>query len=178
MLRVAFWAERTSPSRLPRSALGPSELGHAPVASESERLDTYFGNSRSRMYREVGVNRWSRGLHQTALSSSLLSPIFSWPDAFFAKKIASLIFRPDRRFLPFTSFQRVSGPSLSFGSSSPISRRRHFRSVSPGRLRPPGNIQSLSRRRLTRRTRPFFAATSFDDFAISLSNRSAETGSV
>ena len=30
------------------------------------------------------------------MSISLLSPIFNWPDAFFVKKIASLIFRPDR----------------------------------------------------------------------------------
>jgi hypothetical protein len=34
-------------------------------------------------------------------------------------------------------------------------------------LRPPGNIQTPSRFRLTRSTRPRFAATSFEDFAIS-----------
>ena len=109
-----------------------------------------------------------RGLRQIALSISFLSPIFSWPTDFFAKKIASLIFRPDWRFFPLTSFQRFSGPTFSFGSSSLISRRRHVRSFSPERLRPPGNIQSLSRRRLTKRTRPFLAATSFEDFAIPL----------
>src|SRR5262249_1325877 len=81
-------------------------------------------------------------------------------------KIASLIRRPDLRFLTFTSFQSLTGPILSFGSSSSISRRRQRRSLSSSRLRPPGNIQTLSCRRLTRSTRPFFAATSFDDFAI------------
>jgi hypothetical protein len=84
-----------------------------------------------------------------------------------AIKIASLILRPDRRLVDVTSFHSVRRPSFSFGSSSFISRRRHCRSVSFRRLRPPGNIQSLSRRRLTRRTRPFFEATNFDDFAIS-----------
>jgi hypothetical protein len=120
------------------------------------------------MQREVGVSLSPRGLHQAALSISFLSPILNRPDAFFAKKIASLIFRPDRGFFPVTSFQSFKGPSLSFGSSSLISRRRHFRSLSPVRLRPPGNIHNLSRRLLTRSTRPLFAATSFDDFAISL----------
>src|SRR5262245_971688 len=110
-----------------------------------------------------------RGLHQAALSISLLSPIFRPPETFLARKIASLILRPDLRFLAVTSFQSFTGPTLSFGSSSPISRRRQRRSLSSSRLRPPGNIQSRSRRRLTRSTRPFLAATSFDDFAISSS---------
>lgn len=137
---------------------------HAPLAATS----IYFGNNLSRTYREVGVNLIPRGFRHDALSISRLSPISNWPDAFFVRKIASLIFRPESRFLPLTSFHSFNGPSLSFGSSSLISRRRHFLSLSPARLQPPGNIQSLSRRRLTRSTRPFFAATSFEDFAIFL----------
>lgn len=65
-----------------------------------------------------------RGLRQIALSISFLSPIVRGPDVFLATKIASLIFRPERRFFDFTSFQRRTGPSLSFGSSSLISLRR------------------------------------------------------
>src|ERR1700754_3759770 len=107
-----------------------------------------------------------RGLRQVALSISFLSPIVRRPDAFAVTKIASLIFRPERRFLAVTSFQRRRRPSLSFGSSSLISLRRQSLSVSCARLRPPGNIQSPSRFRLTRSTRPRFTATSLEDFAI------------
>src|ERR1700694_1330165 len=121
-----------------------------------------------------------RGLRQVALSISCLSPIVSGPDAFAVTKIASLILRPERRFLALTSFQSLRGPSLSFGSSSLISLRRQSLSLSRARLRPPGNIQSPSRFRLTRSTRPRFAATSLEDFAIShkhhLSNSLNETG--
>src|ERR1700692_2707384 len=109
------------------------------------------------------------GLRQIALSISFLSPIFRRPAAFAATKIASLIFRPERRFLALTSFQSLRRPSLSFGSSSFISLRRQSLSLSRASLRPPGNIQSPSRFRLTRSTRPRFAATSFEDFAISQS---------
>jgi hypothetical protein len=105
------------------------------------------------------------GSHQAAFASSLLSPIFSAPEA-FAKKIASLIFRPDRLFLPLTSFQSFKRPSLIPGSSSLISRCKHSLALSPALFLPPGNIQSLSRRRRTSSTRPLFAATSFDDLAI------------
>ena len=107
-----------------------------------------------------------RGLRQTALSISFLSPIFKRPEALLATKIASLIFLPERRFLDLTSFQSRTGPSLSFGSSSLISRRRHSFSVSRARFRPPGNIHSRSRLRLTKRTLPRFATISFEDFAI------------
>src|ERR1700733_3607245 len=107
-----------------------------------------------------------RGLHHVALSISFLSPIVRRPDAFNVTKIASLIFRPERRFLPLTSLQSLTRPSLSFGSSSLISLRRQSLSLSRARLRPPGNIQSPSRFRLTSSTRPRFAATSFEDFAI------------
>ena len=106
-----------------------------------------------------------RGLRHVALSISL-SPIVRRPDAFAVTKIASLIFRPERRFLAVTSFQSLRLPSLSFGSSSLISLRRQSLSLSRPRLRPPGNIQSPSRFRLTSSTRPRFAATSFEDFAI------------
>jgi hypothetical protein len=123
------------------------------------------------MKREVGVSRIPRGLRQVALSISFLSPIFSRPEALLAIKIASLIFLPERRFLDLTSFQRRIGPSLSFGSSSLISLRRHSFSVSRGRFRPPGNIHSRSRLRLTKRTLPRFATISFEDFAISPVNR-------
>jgi hypothetical protein len=126
----------------------------------------HFGNSLSRIKREVGVSLMPRGLRQLARSISRLSPIFTGPVALFAIKIASLIFRPDRRLVDVTSFHSVRRPSFSSGSSSLISRRRHCFSVSFLRLRPPGNIQSLSRRRLTRRTRPRFEATSLDDRAI------------
>jgi hypothetical protein len=118
------------------------------------------------MYRDVGVRRMPRGLRQIALSISCLSPIVSRPDAFAVPKIASLILRPERQFLAVTSFQSRRRPSLSFGSSSLISLRRQSLSLSRARLRPPGNIQSPSRFRLTRSTRPRFAATSFEDFAI------------
>src|ERR1700721_2572099 len=107
-----------------------------------------------------------RGLHHVALSISFLSPIVRRPDAFTVTKIASLIFRPERRFLPLTSLQSLTRPSLSLGSSSLISLRRQSLSLSCARLRPPGNIQSPSRFRLTSSTRPRFAATSFEDFAI------------
>src|SRR5215467_13783378 len=59
-----------------------------------------------------------KGLRQVALSISRLSPIVRWPDALLATKMASLIFLPERRFFAFTSFQSLSWPSLSFGSSS------------------------------------------------------------
>src|ERR1700675_1227526 len=111
-----------------------------------------------------------RGLRQIALSISFLSPIVRRPDAFAATKIASLIFRPERRFLVLTSFQSLRRPSLSFGSSSLISLRRQSLSLSRARLRPPGNIQSPSRFRLTRSTRPRFPATSFEDFAIPINH--------
>src|SRR6267378_7785662 len=108
-----------------------------------------------------------RGLRQVALSISFLSPIVRRPDTFAVTKIASLIFLPERRFLALTSFQSLRRPSLSFGSSSLISQRRQSLSLSRARLRPPGrSIQSPSRFRLTRSTRPRFAATSFEDFAI------------
>jgi hypothetical protein len=113
----------------------------------------------------TGRGGMPRGLRQIALSISFLSPIVRRPDAFAATKIASLIFRPERRFLVLTSFQSLRRPSLSFGSSL-ISLRRQSLSLSRARLRPPGNIQRPSRFRLTRSARPRFAATSFDDFAI------------
>jgi hypothetical protein len=125
-----------------------------------------FGKSLSLIYRDVGVRRMPRGLRQVALSISCLSPIVSRPEAFAVTKIASLIFRPERLFMVLTSFQSLRRPSLSFGSSSLISLRRQSLSLSRARLRPPGNIQSPSRFRLTRSTRPRFAATSFEDFAI------------
>src|SRR5580692_1307930 len=95
-----------------------------------------------------------RGLRHVALSISFLSPIARLPDAFFAKNMASLIFRPDLRFLVLTSFQSLNRPSLSSGSSSRISLRRQSFSVSRPRLRPPGNIHSRSRLLLTNKTRP------------------------
>src|SRR5690348_17019358 len=98
----------------------------------------------------------------------------SRPEAFLAMKMASLILRPEWRFLDLTSFQRRSRPTFSFGSSSLISRFRQSLSFSFWRLRPPGNIHRPSRRRLTSRTRPRFAATSFDDFAICLQQRLCE----
>src|ERR1700687_1706333 len=65
-----------------------------------------------------------RGFRQVALSISFLSPIVRRPAAFAVTKIASLIFRPERRFLALTSFQSLTRPSLSLGSSSLISLRR------------------------------------------------------
>lgn len=106
-----------------------------------------------------------RGLRQTALSISFLSPIVRRPDAFLATKIASLIFLPERRFLDVTSFQSRIRPTLSFGSSSLISLRRQALALSRARFRPPGNIHSRSRLRLTKRTLPRFTAISFEDFA-------------
>ena len=88
------------------------------------------------------------------------------PVAFEATKIASLILRPERRFLDFTSFQRRIRPSLSFGNSSRISLRRQSFSFSRARLRPPGNIQRRSRLRRTKRTLPRLTATSFEDLAM------------
>lgn len=107
-----------------------------------------------------------RGLLHLALSISFLSPMVRRPDAFFATNMASLILRPDLRFLVLTSFQSLNRPNLSSGSSSRISRRRQAFSVSRPRRRPPGNIHSRSRLRLTSKTRPRLAATSLDDFAI------------
>jgi Copper binding proteins, plastocyanin/azurin family len=107
-----------------------------------------------------------RGLRQVALSISFLSPMSRRPDAFLATNIASLIFRPDLRFLALTSFQSLNRPNLSSGSSSRISLFKQSVSVSRPRLRPPGNIHSRSRLLLTNKTRPRFDATSFDDFAI------------
>src|ERR1700722_10380161 len=107
-----------------------------------------------------------RGLRHVARSISFLSPIARRPDAFFATKIASLILRPDLRFFCLTSFQSFIRPSLSLGSSSWISLRRQASVVSRPRLRPPGNIHRRSRLLRTNKTRPPFAATSLDDFAI------------
>jgi hypothetical protein len=130
-----------------------------------------LGNSLSRMKREVGVKRMPRGLRHVALSISFLSPMARRPDVFFATNIASLILRPDLRFLALTSFQSLNRPNLSLGSSSWISRRKQSSSVSRPRLRPPGNIHSRSRLLLTNKTRPRFAATSLDDFAIPILHR-------
>src|SRR5260221_4963669 len=55
-----------------------------------------------------------RGLRQAALSISFLSPIFRRPAAFAVTKIASLIFRPERRFLALTSFQSLMRPKFEF----------------------------------------------------------------
>jgi hypothetical protein len=109
-----------------------------------------------------------RGLCHVALSISCLSPMASRPEALLAMNIASLIFRPDLGFLALTSFQSINRPSLSFGSSSRISLCRQSFSVSRPRLRPPGNIHNPSRLLLTNKTRPRFATTSFDDFAITI----------
>ena len=109
-----------------------------------------------------------RGLRQAALSISFLSPMARRPDVFLATNIASLIFRPDLRFLALTSFQSLNRPNLSSGSSSRISLFKQSVSVSRPRLRPPGNIHSRSRLLLTNKTRPRFEATSFDDFAITV----------
>jgi hypothetical protein len=98
-------------------------------------------------------------LHQVALSISFLSPIFRRPAAFDATKIASLIFRPECRFLALTSFHSRRRPSLRLGSSSSISLCRQSLALSLGRFLPPGNIQSPSRLRLTSSTRPRFEAT-------------------
>jgi len=49
-----------------------------------------------------------RGFRQVALSISFLSPIVRRPAAFAVTKIASLIFRPERRFLALTSFQSLT----------------------------------------------------------------------
>src|ERR1700687_4189609 len=68
-----------------------------------------------------------RGLRHVALSISFLSPIVRRPDAFAVTKIASLIFRPERRFLALTSFQSLRRPSLRLGSSSLISLRSLYR---------------------------------------------------
>jgi hypothetical protein len=62
-------------------------------------------------------------------------------------------------------------PSLSFGNSSLISLRRQSLALSRARLRPPGNIQRPSRFRLSSSTRPRFAATSFEDFAMPIEHR-------
>ena len=109
-----------------------------------------------------------RGLRHMALSISFLSPMARRPDAFFATNMASLMFRPDLRFLALTSFQSLNRLSLSLGSSSRISLRKQSFSVSRPRLRPPGNIQSRSRLLLTNKTRPRLVATSLDDFAIAV----------
>jgi len=111
-----------------------------------------------------------RGLRHIALSISFLSPMVRRPDALFATNIASLIFLPDLRFLALTSFQSLNRPSFSSGSSSRISLLKQSLSVSRARLRPPGNIHSWSRLLLTNNTRPRFVATSFDDFATTLSH--------
>src|SRR5258708_8551864 len=81
-----------------------------------------------------------RGLRQVALSISCLSPIVRRPDAFAVTKIASLIFRPERRFLALTSFQALRRPSLSFGSSSLISLPRQSLSLSRAPSPPPLNL--------------------------------------
>src|SRR6202046_5972974 len=117
--------------------------------------------SLSLTYREVGVSLIPRGLPQIALSISFLSPIFNSPDAFLAKKIASLILLPERRFLAFTSFHRRTWPTLSLGNSSFISLRRQSFSLSLARFLPPGNIHNRSRLRRTNRTFPRFIAISF-----------------
>src|SRR5262249_44986741 len=118
------------------------------------------------MKREVGVSLTPRGLRQLARSISRLSPILSTPPALLVMKIASLILRPDLWLVPLISLHSFNRPSVSLGSSSLISRRRHCLALSFARLRPPGNIHSPSPRRRTRRTRPFFDATSFEDRAI------------
>jgi hypothetical protein len=105
-----------------------------------------------------------------ARSISFLSPIFNVPVAFLTTKIASLIFRPERRFFAVTFFQRRTRPNLSLGSSSLISLRRQSFSVSRPLLRPPGNIHSRSLFRRTSRTFPRFTATSFEDLAMKQDN--------
>jgi hypothetical protein len=83
-------------------------------------------------------------------------------------KNASLIFLPEKRFSALTSFQSVSFPSLSLGSSSQISLRRQSFSLSRARFRPPGNIHNRSRLRRTKSTFPRLIANSLADFAMSI----------
>src|SRR5258708_839576 len=112
-----------------------------------------------------------RGLRHVALSISCLSPRPRGQEALLAMTMAPLIFLQDLGFLALTSFQIFNRPSLSSGSSSRISLRRQSFSVSRPRLRPPGNIHNRSRLLLTNKIRPRFAATSFDDFAITVPHR-------
>jgi len=154
MSNVRLRAERSRCER-------PHEIGFRGMACRRTQ-----GPDVTKLKLNIGVRRMPRGLRQVALSISCLSPIVRRPDAFVVTKIASLIFRPDRRFLALTSFQSLRRPSLSFGSSSVISLRRQSLSLSRARLRPPGNIHSPSRFRLTRSTCLRFVATSFEDLAI------------
>src|SRR5260370_31355245 len=98
-----------------------------------------------------------RGLRQIALSISFLSPIVRRPDAFAATKIASLIFRPERRFLVLTSFPRLRRPSFSFGKPSLISLLTQALYLFSPRFRPPGKIQIPLPFCVSRHPRPPFA---------------------
>jgi hypothetical protein len=53
-------------------------------------------------------------LHHVALSISFLSPIARGPDAFSATNIASLILRPDLRFLGSDLFPEPQPSQLEF----------------------------------------------------------------
>jgi hypothetical protein len=99
------------------------------------RRPYYFGKSLSLTYRDVGVSRMPRGLRHIALSISFLSPIVRGPDVFLATKIASLMFLPERRFLPMTYFESDSqdedfggnftaGAHASSEQNSPATSRR------------------------------------------------------
>src|SRR5258708_5723942 len=55
-----------------------------------------------------------RGLRQIALSISFLSPIIRRPAAFAVTKIASLIFRPERRFLGFNFLPKPNASKFEF----------------------------------------------------------------
>jgi hypothetical protein len=88
-------------------------------------------------------------------------------DAFAATKIASLIFRPERllmilTFLPKPKASKFEFRKLFFDLPTQAILIAFSRTLAPS-----GNIQSPSRFRLTSSTRPRFAATSFEDFAIS-----------
>jgi hypothetical protein len=123
------------------------------------------------MCREVGVNLMPpRGLRHVALSISFLSPMARRPDASFAMNIASLILRPDLGFLALTSFRSFNPPQFELWKLLPDvpcgGNLYRFRARACA-LRE--NIHTPSRFRLTRSTRPRFAATSFEDFAIPIS---------
>jgi hypothetical protein len=73
---------------------------------------------------------WQRVFGGRASGISCLSPIVRSPDTLFTIKIALLIFLPERRLVPLTSFHSLIRPSLSLGSSSLISlRKRLYRSL-------------------------------------------------
>jgi hypothetical protein len=92
-------------------------------------------------------------------------------EALSAINIASLIFRPDLGVLGLDLLPELQASQLELWKLLPDFPAQASFPRFPAMPAAPGNIHNRSRLLLTNKTRPRFAATSFDDFAIPILRR-------